>query len=179
MPVFSHRGQPVGDRDRLVAVLEAELKQDPSATGEPQIYEEEITQTQTLHVLVIWDRWQGVPAAARSSIIFDAYERVDPARMLRLKFAFGFTFEEAITGGYLPYKIQDTIRPTDPVDRQAVRAEMIGLGARETASGLELRFPYRSLADQALGTLESKFGIGKGYFSLVQEVGSVGKWARA
>lgn len=61
--------------------------------------------------------------------------------------------------------------------RQAVRREMASLGARETGSGLELRFPYRALAEQAINQLESKFG--RGYFALAQEVGSVGHWARA
>jgi hypothetical protein len=167
----------VTNHDQLVDVLEAELAGLPSATGEPRIYEEEITQTQTLHVLVIWDQWLGVPAAARGPIIYDAYEKVDPARMLRLKFAFGFTYEEAVAGGYLPYKVEAQLRSNDPVDVNAVRQELVSLGARPTTSGLELRFPYRSLADQAIDRLESRFG--RGYFALAQEVGTVGQWARA
>ena len=178
MPVFSHRTPAFIDHDKLVDAVVAELQNSPSATGEPRIYEDEISQTQTIHVLVIWDRWLGVPAAARGPIIYDAYEKVDPARMLRIKFAFGFTYDEAIAGGYLPYKVEPQLRSSDPIDRNALRGELLAMGARQTPSGgLELRFPYRTLADQALERLENKFG--RGYFSLVQEVGKVGQWAPA
>jgi hypothetical protein len=177
MPVFSHRGLPVADRGALVDALVSELSNQPTPPPQPQIYENEIPQTQSFHALVIWDRWDGVPPAARGPIIYDAYERVDPTRMLQLKFAAGFTFEEANSGGYLPYKIETTIRASDPINRDEILDEMIVLGARKTPFGIELRFPYRSLADQALSQLQAKFGTG--YFSLAQEVGSVGKWARS
>ena len=52
--------------------------------------------------------------------------------MLRVKFASGFTYDEAVAGGYLPYKVESTIRTSDPVDRDAASKEMIALGARDT-----------------------------------------------
>jgi len=177
MPVFSHKGIPAINHDDLVNALASELSGVPVSPPQPQIYEDEISQTRTLHVLVIWDRWEGVPASARGPIIYDAYEKSDSAKMLRLKFAFGFTYDEAVAGGYLPYKVESTIRASDRIDHNAAIKEMIALGARQTGTGVELRFPYRTLADQALDRLEAKFG--QGYFALVQEVGSVGHWARA
>jgi hypothetical protein len=177
MPVFTHQSQSVPNHDELVNAIVAELNGSAPGTSEPQIYENEIHQTQTLHVLVIWHRWSGVPASSRGPIIYDAYERFDPARMHRIKFAFGFTYNEAIAGGYLPYKVEGVIRGSDTIDREAVRQEFLALGARQTTSGMELRFPYRALAEQAIHALETKFG--QGYFALVQEVGSVGQWAKS
>ncbi len=48
-------------------------------------------------------------------------------------------------------------------------------GAWHTAAGLELRFPYRWLAERVLGDLQRRFG--EHAFSLAEEVGSMGQWA--
>lgn len=145
MPVFSHQGPAVINHDELVDALASELSGVPVPPPQPQIYEDEIPQTRTLHVLVIWDRWQGVPGSARGPIIYDAYEKFDRTKMLRVKFAFGFTYDEAVAGGYLPYKVESTIRQSDPIDYNEARKQMIALGARQTGSNLELRFPYQRL----------------------------------
>jgi hypothetical protein len=176
MPVFKQERPAVPQRDELVDELAAELRGGANAAGAPVIFEDEIPQTQTVHVLVLWERWRDVPNGSRGAIIYDAYERVDHAKMLRIKFALGLTFEEAIRGGYLPYKVEPMIRSSDAVDREKVKEEMRRLGARETPRGLELRFPYQSMAENALKHLQQVFG--EQYFSLSREVGSVDNWVQ-
>lgn len=104
MPVFTQHTPPTAAHSGLVDALAAELSGSPAATGEPRIYENEIPQARIIHVLVIWDLWEPMPHRARSGVIFDAYEKVDPARAQLVKFAAGFTYK----GGF------ELVRETEP-----------------------------------------------------------------
>lgn len=174
MPVFTRRIQSLINDEALVDALAAEIAGSASTTGEPQIYVDELSAARVTHVLVIWERWRDIPPSRRSAIIYDAYEKVDPKLMLRLKFASGFTYDEAVSGGYLPYKVESMLRPSDAVDGVALQREYLTLGARQTPTGLELRYPYEFLAEDAIQQLEQKFG--KGNFAIAREVGTVGHW---
>lgn len=50
-----------------------------SSSGVPDIKEELQTYGNSLHVRVIWDKWQGVPLADRGTVIVDAYEIAEKA----------------------------------------------------------------------------------------------------
>lgn len=76
----------------VVNALVAELT-DQSTTG-PQIIEEEQFGGY-LHVTVIWDAWNGLSPEERGRAIMDAYERTQPADILRITIALGLTSAEA------------------------------------------------------------------------------------
>jgi hypothetical protein len=95
--------------------------------------------------------------------------------MRQIRFAIGVSVDEAIRGGFLPYKIEPTIRSSDRINIAEVKRAMKEAGARRTPAGLELRFPYRWLAEQVLAKLQKRFG--EHAFSLAEELGSVGQWA--
>jgi len=147
----------------------------PSQEAEaPVVFEEEIPQNGTFRVLAVWDEFRSVPPENRGRLIMDAYLQTDPGRGRRISFPVGVTRAEGVRGGYLPYAVVTTIRATDPVDRHEVRQAMRESGAWETPAGLQLRFPFKSLAERALEQLQARFGAQ--YFALAEDLGPVGKW---
>ena len=179
MPVFRQEEIPVAQHDDLIQALAAELSTEPDRQNlpagqgvleRPNIYEEEVPQTAALHVVVVWDRWDEAPRLIRGSIILAAYRQVDPDKSQRIRFPVGLTFEEAVSSGYLPFKIVLEARHGDPLDMHSVEAAMIEAGGRRTETGtIELRFPYQALAEQTQQHLQEIFG--EGTFSVIEEAG--------
>jgi hypothetical protein len=180
MPVFRQDEIPVAQHDELIQALAAELLSEPDThvsepeveqlLERPNIYEEEVPQTGALHVVVVWDQLSATPRLSRGSIILAAYRQVDPDKSQRIRFPVGLTFDEAISSGYLPFKIVLEARHGDPLDMNAVESAMIKAGGRRTESGtIELRFPYLGLAEQALQQLQKTFGDGT--FAVIEQAG--------
>ena len=193
MPVFKHEQVHAPQWDGLVNDLAAELR--PLGTSlvpssnplthplpsmpmgwpeRPAIYEDEIPYASAVHVLVVWDRWQDVPHASRGGIILEAYKQVDAPEGRTDSLPRRSDLRRARLGGHLPYSVQPTIRPTDRVDTEDVKAAMLELGGRRTFTGVELRFPFLSLAEAAMKSLQARFG--EGTFCIAQEGGPVSDW---
>jgi hypothetical protein len=97
MPVIKKSAKPPHEHPELVAALADELRNPHTkgGAGIPDITEESQTFGGRIHVLVLWDRWQGVPQAQRGPIILDAYRQVRGEReMLQISQPLGFTIEE-------------------------------------------------------------------------------------
>src|SRR5688500_7340604 len=139
MPVQSPR-MPSAARltDQLSAQLKAELSLD-----EPFIVEQRTAQTQSRHVLVIWDAWQNLPRDTRAAIIMNAYRAANLLKGDTIRVALGLTQEEALDLGYLPFQITTTVRNTDPVDFKDIRKALEGVGGIQVkvGSSLQVRFP--------------------------------------
>ncbi|MCB9865070.1 MAG: hypothetical protein H6816_00310 [Phycisphaerales bacterium] len=129
--------------------LAAELKNSVDADKplrQPIILENEIPQTSSFHVAVIWERWRQIPASHRSGVIVQAYAQVAPQRADRVTIALGATAEEAVDIGLLPFAIVSTIKNGDPVEPQRLTQLMRDEGAVESSTGLLLGFPSRDAA---------------------------------
>lgn len=159
-------------REELVAVLANELRV-PASGGshQPFIFEQEIPQTDTFHVIVFWDRWREVPPEERSAIIMDAYERTEPSMVPQVTIAMGVTVEEAIRMDLLPFQVQPMTRDSDHADSERLRTLMIEEGAVQTRDGLQLRFPTRRLAEEAMERLLKE--APEGHWTLVETVTSI------
>jgi hypothetical protein len=75
-----------------------------------------------LGLLVIWDAWRDLSNVERSSVIMDAYALVHGKQPIPAV-AIGFTGSEAISLGYLPFRIAPLVRKTDglsPAKREKV-----------------------------------------------------------
>ncbi len=110
MPLYRPQHAQVPQWQELVDELAEEIRRPTQHAGAPVVFEDEVSQTDSIHVLVIWERWQEVPQERRGAVILDAYRSVNEARMRQIRFAIGVTPDEAIRGGYLPYKIESAIR---------------------------------------------------------------------
>lgn len=139
MPVYRHPENGPANRNELVCELTHEWTGQTSH-NEPIIIVNEMGQTRTLHVLVVWEAWRGVAETVRSSIIMDAYERGFPDAEPRISIALGLTMDEATAMGYFPYSIEPQVRESDGVAQEEIRNVMIAEGAVETPRGLVLRF---------------------------------------
>jgi hypothetical protein len=144
-------------RSEFIKVLAKELTVESSTPRQPFIFEQEIPETDTFHVIVFWERWTDVPPEERSSIILDAYEQADPATAPNVTIAMGVTMDEAIRMNLLPFRVESAIRNANSgVNVGKLKKTMLEQGAVERSGGLELRFPTRQLAEEALERLCNK-----------------------
>jgi ferritin len=73
-----------------------EKNKDVKKEGFPHIIEEEQTYGNSMHVSVIWDKWENVGHNERGPIILDAYLKArGDQEMLRIALPMGFTRREA------------------------------------------------------------------------------------
>jgi hypothetical protein len=135
------------------------------------IIENELIQTKSLHVTIVWNEWYGVEMAVRSRVILDAYEKTQRKSDYRITVALGLTGREAIEAGLLPYRIETNRRQDDRVKLIDLARAMAKVGDGiliKDGKRLELRFPtieraeatYRTLLEQVPGP----------FWKLVQEV---------
>ena len=164
MPVFqvpAARISPVL-RQSLLERLKRE-RREPSASGEPLIFEMPVEEPDRIEILVVWHDWENVPSLERTNIILEAYED----KRDKLAQAVGATYDEAMQQQLLPYsvvsrfelspKFRSLVFP-DPSEADArlaaIRKAMLETGGVERVGGkVELRFPTRELAEQALSAL--------------------------
>jgi hypothetical protein len=171
MPVIrpSGRWDAKVPRETLVEQLTKELLGEAQAQG-PVIFEVPIRDTDTFHVIVVWEEWAGVSPEDRSSIILEAYANRDEARVdddpmsPRITLVIGATAEEAIELDLLPYSLTpDVHRKHAAYDE--IKQAMLQEGAIRLPTGhVELRFPTLQMAKEARDQLSSQ------QFSQIEEV---------
>ena len=147
----------------------ANALQHASGRDGPVITENQIGQTKSLHVAVIWDDWDGLTPAERSKVIVDAYARAKRLRGLTITLAMGLTAEEALRTGFLPYSIVTMRRAGDPVSLNQLAKAMedaAGILVKVGAS-TQLRFPTQESAEDAYRQLSQR--IPGPYWAIVHE----------
>jgi len=144
-------------RQELLGILADELTLPYGAElqRQPLIFEQPIPGTDTIHVLVLWERWARVPPQERGQIILEAFEQSQPALFHRITVALGLTLSEALSLGLLPYRVVPVRKSTDSVTAEQLRDALVKEGALQTPYGLMLSFPTRKLAEDAIGRLSA------------------------
>lgn len=167
MPVIrlsDSRSSP--SREALVEELANELL-GQNGKGEAVIFEMPIRETDTYHVVVAWEAWRLVPAAERSSIIIDAYDRADrapgqaqePPKAPRITIALGLTWDDPLLRRALPYSIESHARAAE-MNAADVERALIEHGAVKTRTGVQLRFPTQQHAEQVWEQLSARYPAG-------------------
>lgn len=155
----------------LVSQLAARIN-GPLSLDEPYIIQDRVPQTQSRHVVVIWDAWDDMARDKRGRIITDAFQQAGIHDVVRV--ATGLTQQEALTLGYLRYQIDALWRQSDG---DAVRKKLKkaiestkGIHVRIGAS-VQLRFPTLEHAEEAYRNLSA--AVPGPYWALVKEVASI------
>jgi hypothetical protein len=133
----------------LVKTLAGHLAHPPEPRFEPFVIESQVAQSKSLHVLVIWDKWDDVDRADRSRIVIDAYSVAKRLRGQTITMAMGLTQREALRMGFLRYKLLMALKKSDPVTAKdlALAYEAAG-GVLEIVGMSAIRsFPTRESAE--------------------------------
>jgi hypothetical protein len=161
-------------RESLVDQLVRELRDEATSDPRPVLFEVPVNRDySSLHVIVVWDLWEGVLPEDRAAVIIEAYERFDESAnpdepiAPRITAPIGVTADEAIQQNLLPYKIQPTIVSglTDREDiQQKVQQAMWAEGAIEFVTGRpHLAFPSHQMRDEAFRRLNENVPEGCWY----------------
>jgi hypothetical protein len=153
--------------EELVIELAVFLFQ-PPLKGQPIVIRNPVGTTGLQNLVVIWDRWHGIPLQERTEIILAANDTLETTLRVKLSLALGRTMDEAISLGYLPFRIEPICRSGNSADRDRILNALREEGAVETGRGLQLRFPTLEQAQDAFIELEQK--VSGPYWSIVQEV---------
>jgi len=165
--VTANQTQTIPDREELVIELAGYLFT-PTEHGQPIILWNLIGQSDKRSLVVIWDRWFGLPFSERTKIIYEANEALREPVGVDIATATGLTVDEAIALGYLPYQIQTSPSGSDAVSHSKLRQAMIAEGAATTSTGLELRFATLEAAEAAYRRLQTQ--MPGPHWMLVKEV---------
>jgi hypothetical protein len=101
-------------------------------------------------------------------MILEAFAQANPGKKDLVSTAVGRTTEEAITLGYLPYRIAPAAHHIGEDKWERIDAALKEEGAVKTATGLQLRFERLDEAQDALLRLQEK--IPGPYWTIVEEV---------
>lgn len=172
MPVTARRYDSEGRTKILVDDLYAILRHPGSSHDEPLIVENQIDQTKSVHVVVIWDRLESMSPADRSKVILDAYAKAKKLRGATITVAMGLTSEQALRMGFLPFSIVSTRRTGDKASLQRVETAMADVGGTmlKIGSSTQLRFPTLAQAEDAYRKLSQE--IPGPYWAIVHEQSS-------
>ena len=148
-------------RQALLGQLSKELEGVATEKG-PVVFEIPLDQAGGFDVLVVWEAWKGVPSEVRSEVILEAYrDKKD-----KIYQALGVTYEEAADQQLLPYAVLPMTRRGE-VDPETLRTAMLKEGGFALEGGkVELRFPTRTMAQEAHRRLCDE--LPKGYWSMVE-----------
>ncbi len=160
---------PLGlDRAELVDLIAEELE-GHSNPGGPVIFELDH------EILVIWDRWDGVPHPERATIIREAYSTrpaSDPAEP-RIASVTAATVGEALENDLLPYQVSTNIPPGHPL-REEVERAMLELGAIRANGRVELRAPTLEVARELYHKIGDRYAASpEVLFQMSRTVGSL------
>ena len=167
MAVTVDQSRTISGREQLVTDLAGYFSKAPEH-GQPIILRKPIGRSGKWSVVVIWDRWFGLPLSERTEIIYEANDAVRDTFGVDAATATGLTFGEAASLGYLPYQIQTTLIASDPVSPSDLREAMIAEGAAATSTGLALRFATEEAAKAAYRNLQTR--VPGPHWMLVEEV---------
>jgi hypothetical protein len=137
--------------ETLVQELAASLARAGLRYTEPFVIENVIPQVGRAHVVVIWDRWIGLPAEQRSRVILDAYERTNRLDGVTIMVAMGLTADESLRQGFLPYSIITVPQKGERLSIKELEAAMSNVGGILVRVGesIGLWFPTRETAEAA------------------------------
>jgi hypothetical protein len=168
MPAHSKAKRSLADRRRLVvAELAKELSQS-SGSGQPRIIRNPMPNLGKVNLTVIWDKWYGFPLQSRTDMILEACEIAKEGMKDHVYLAIGRTTEEAISSGYLPFRIAVADHRVPEAEREKVEDALSDLGAVEISEGLQLRFANFDEAQEAFLSLQEK--VPGPYWTIVEEV---------
>ena len=148
-----------GKRTRkLTAALRDTILQSEPSLSEPFVIEDQIAQTKSAHVMVIWDKWAHLTPDDRSKTILDAYAEAGRLADAAITMAMGLTGEEAFRMGFLQYGIVTTRRKGDEVSINELSKAMASAGGvfLRVGSSTQLRFPTLELAEDAYRRLSQE-----------------------
>ncbi|HTW94851.1 MAG TPA: hypothetical protein VMD30_08670 [Tepidisphaeraceae bacterium] len=153
----------------MIDELAGALQRPKPPQGEPLIVENQIAQTKSMHVVVIWDAWKDMSPTERSKVILDAFAKARRARDTTITVAMGLTNEEALRMSFLPYSIVTTRRQRDDVSLDELAKAMSGVGGIivKVGTSVELRFATLEQAEDAYRLLSQK--VPGPYWAIVQE----------
>jgi hypothetical protein len=143
-----------GMHDLLAKLLEKRLNGDLDQPTLPLVVENRAFSGRSIQLLVIWDAWRRLSSAERANVIIDAYARTHPESPAPAV-AMGLTASEAISLGYLPFRIAALVREADDISRSKLEKAMQKAGGVPVHIGdeLELRFATRAQAASAYRTV--------------------------
>jgi hypothetical protein len=148
-------------RQALLDQLSRELAGQATEKG-PVVFEIPLDQTDKMDVLVVWEAWKDVPSEIRSDVILEAYKDKKDT----ISQALGVTYQEANDQNLLPYAVLPMARRGE-VDPETLKAAMLKQGGFALEGGkVDLRFPTRTMAQEAHRRLCDE--VSKGYWSMVQ-----------
>lgn len=159
--------------DDLFHDLKEELIEEwknPQEFGLPIILEDAILSSKSLRFSVIWNKWEPIPRLARTRIIQDAYAemRSQAADGLQITLAMGYTVDEAVKVGLLPYKIETLLKPDEIDIWEECRKALEQAGAWQHGDSVELRFASKEDAETVYRKLQSQ--VPGPYWSMVHEI---------
>jgi hypothetical protein len=160
---------------QAVKELAEKLSQQIDNLSEPFVVENSIPQTNTLHSLIIWDRWSRLDSGERSKLILDAYGLSNRAAGKNITVAMGLTQREALELGFLRYSVISNHRKSDRVPLSSIKRayEDVGGVVETIGSSSVHRFPTREAAETAYRRLVEK--VPGPYWMIVHEVGTTGE----
>jgi hypothetical protein len=156
----------------LVEALAKRFKEDPDSPSLPLVIVNTMAPTSSVHIAVIWDKWKELPIPQRGRVITDAYAAAFPQSHLVVRLPMGLTPGEALTQGYLRYRIIPLVRPVDKVTVKQVKDAIASAGGvlMQIGNDQQLRFATREQAEGAYRRLLEK--VTKPIWTLSEESGS-------
>jgi len=171
MAASGKRAEKNGSAAGLTVALADAIRQNAHHRTDPIVVIDRIDETNSAHVVVIWDRWEGVPASQRRKTILEALTASKTLLDLTITSAIGATSLEAFQSGLLPYSIVATHRQGDSVPlgklARAMDDEEEGVHIKGGGSA-QLRFPTLDQAEDAYRRLSTH--VPGPYWAIVQEV---------
>src|SRR5437868_2670378 len=105
---------------RLVKELAQRFAKPADSTELPLVVVNRISPTAGYHVLVIWDEWEDLNGAERGRVITDAYHQAHPGERVPVTIPLGVTAAEALSMGFLCYRIVPSVRKEDNVTARQI-----------------------------------------------------------
>jgi hypothetical protein len=154
---------------KLIGKLANRLRENLDVPSLPLIVQNRTPRTRTVHLLVVWDEWQNVPNAERSEIVTTAYAVAHPDDQFAVNFPLAYTPSEALSLGYLPYRIVALVRPTDRIRKPEIERAMRSVGGiyLKVGTAPQLRFASQAQAEDAYRSLATK--LPSPVWTLIQE----------
>jgi hypothetical protein len=156
--------------DRLIHELVDRYRKGQDSPDLPLIVENQVKPTKTVHLLVVWDKWADLQREKRAQIIIDAFATCNTSRQQSaVTIPMGLTSSEALSMGFLPYRIEPAVRKSDKVPETKIKQAMDSVGGVSIQVGKQrqLRFATQAQAQEAFRRLLQQ--IAKPIWTLVQE----------
>ena len=156
------RTRPSPDHHEILLQITGSLT-DPRSRGVARLIQNRIGTTDQFNIVIITNLWRKVPREKRTGIALAVAEELksrpdkigDLARG-HVYTASALTFDEAISLGYFPYRIEPATEGLDEATRAKVERAFRREGPVETVDGPQLRYPTRESARDAYRRLSEE-----------------------